>query len=481
MTRRRICQEEAAVFSLRIVSVLFVALSPALGCGGKNATAPPNILVIVADDLGWGDVGYHGGDIPTPNIDRLAAEGVELDRFYTQPHCTATRVGLFTGRSAIRFGMQYHPVTPGSRIGLASSEFNIAKAFVAAGYSSALLGKWHLGYADPDFLPNRHGFQRFYGHLMGGLDYFEHHFPAGGHDWQRDGVSVHEPGYSTFLLGKEAISLIRGGAKHPFFLMLSFNAPHIPIQAPEDLLQEYAHLEGAARRTYAAVVGAMDQTIGAVLEALDEEGISEQTIVFFLSDNGGFQRYASNAPLRGGKRSVVEGGIRVVAAVRWPGMLEPGKSDHFLSHLDVLPTLASAAGIDLPPTAARRLDGRDMWQAIRAGAQIEREPFFFGVDSPRANGDVRLAAIDRGKKLIQVRRADGSRVERLYDIVNDPGESRDLAAEWPERVAELSAGIDAWTALHPARGLRYLGRGPAIRLPEDFNILDAREEATSSP
>jgi arylsulfatase A-like enzyme len=371
--------------------------------------------------------------------------------------------------------MQYHPVTPGSRIGLSSREFNIAKAFAAAGYSSALVGKWHLGYSDRDFLPNAHGFEHFYGHLMAGLDYFEHRFPAGGHDWQRNGVSVHESGYSTFLLGEEAIALIRSAEKRPFFLMLSFNAPHVPIQAPEELLREYAHLEGEARRTYAAVIAAMDRTIGSVLEALDEEGISDQTIVLFLSDNGGFHRYASNVPLRGAKRSVGEGGIRVVAALRWPGVLEPGRSEQFLSHLDVLPTLLSAAGIGLPETYAGRLDGRDMWRAIRSGAQVEREPFFFGVDSSRANGDVQLAAIAGGEKLVQLRRADGSRVERLYDIVKDPGESRDLAAERPERVAELGAAIDAWRALHPAEGLRNLEPRSPLRLPDDFNILDSPE------
>jgi len=453
------------------VAVLLVAAALIASCGARDVGPPPNVLLIVADDLGWGDVGYHGGSIPTPHIDGLAREGVALERFYAQPLCTATRAGLMTGRSAIRFGMQYHPITPGDRIGLAASEFGLAQAFARAGYATALLGKWHLGYAERELLPNAHGFEHFYGHLMSGLDYFGHHFPAGGHDWQRNGVSVHESGYSTFLLGDEAVAWIRDHARAPFFLMLSFNAPHVPLQAPASLGREFTDRASAAERRYTAVVVAMDRTIGRVLETLRAEQIEERTIVLFLSDNGGFDRYARNAPLRGGKRSTGEGGLRVVATLRWPGGLSTGRSEQFLSHLDVLPTLASAAGIDLPASVVEELDGRDMWDVIRGGAVVAREPFFFGVDSPMANGDVHVAVIEAGQKLVQVRAADGSRREWLYDLVSDPYERRSLAGERPRRVAELSARIDAWQALHPAEGIRNLTPPSPLVLPDDFNIL----------
>jgi arylsulfatase A-like enzyme len=375
----------------RLLGVLALGFVPALPA---HAAARPNVVIFVADDLGWADVGFHGGtQIETPSLDRLAREGAELARFYATPICSPTRAALMTGRDPLRLGVAYGVIMPWHNVGIHPDEHFMPESFRAAGYQTAMVGKWHLGHAQETYHPNRRGFDHFYGHLHTEVGYFPPFASQGGRDFQSNGESIDDEGYETFLLADEAARWIRArDPERPFFLYLPFIAPHTPLDAPDDLKARYADIEDAreparskvtdqtrriarlmlqpsARPLYAAVVHAMDQAIGRVLLALDDEGIADDTIVLFFSDNGGASYAlggADNVPLRGGKGETFEGGIRVVAAVRWPGRIRAGsRVDSIVSVMDVFPTLAAAAGVE--PGSRFDLDGRDMWPAIAGG------------------------------------------------------------------------------------------------------------------
>ena len=299
--------------------------------------ASPNVVIILADDLGTADVGFRGSEIQTPNIDRLAREGTQFDRFYSFPVCSPTRSALMTGRSPMRLGVAYSVIRPWLSYGLPAEEHLMPETFRAAGYQTAMAGKWHLGHSQARFLPHRRGFDEAYGHLNGAIDYYTH-VRDGGLDWQRNGRSVREEGYTTDLLAAEAVRQIRGRDKgRPFFLYLAFNAPHTPLQAPQALIDKYARIPDQRRRTFAAMVDAMDSGVGRVLGALDDEGIAGSTIVLFFSDNGGpTNQGARNTPLRGAKATTFEGGIRVPAVLRWPGQVRQGeKSKQVFTAMDV--------------------------------------------------------------------------------------------------------------------------------------------------
>ena len=314
---------------------LVLGLALAIAWQGAGAAGRPNIIIMLVDDLGWSDVGFHGGDIDTPSLDRLAAEGVGLTRFYTTPICSPTRAALMTGRDPMRLGVAYGVIMPWMNIGIHPAEHFMPQSFRAAGYQTAMVGKWHLGHALQAYHPNERGFEHFFGHLHAEVGYFPPFSNQGGRDFQRNGQSIERDGYETFILADEVTRFIRArDRERPFFLYMPFIAPHTPLDAPRDLQQKYADLEDrrqparskntdqsrqiarllrqpSARPMYAAVVDAMDQAIGRVLDTLDEEGIADDTIVLFFSDNGG-AAYATggadNVPLRGGKGETWEGG-----------------------------------------------------------------------------------------------------------------------------------------------------------------------------
>ena len=400
-----------------------------------NILAPhipaPNILVIVVDDLGWAGVGFHAPAMPTPNLDRLAKEGTELDRFYAYPVCSPTRAALLTGQMPRRFGI-VNPLNGQDR-GVPAGEVTLPSVLHDAGYTTALVGKWHLGTASS---PQKAGFDHFYGFLSASTDYFKHTAKNGRLDWQRDGKSVEEEGYSTYLLADEAVRQIKArDAKKPFYIQLCFNAPHDPLAAPAELVEK--------RGLYKAVVEAMDIGIGRVLDALDAEKLRENTLVVFLSDNGaGGAEGGSNAPMRRGKGSVYEGGIHVPAVVRWTGKLAAGA--HLAQPMcvqDLLPTLAEVAGAKIPETnvpGARKLDGASQWAAILSGKLVEREPFVI------ASFD--NAVYDGAWKLIMFEGA----TRALFNLAIDPSERNDVAKDNPEIVARLSAKAEAVTKDLPA-------------------------------
>ena len=285
------------------------------------APRAPNILLLVADDLGYADVGFNGGKIiSTPNLDRLAATGIRFTDFRACPICSPTRAGLLTGRWPLRFGLMRAVVPPWSRHGLPSEEQTLPELLAPAGYAArGLVGKWHLGHARREFLPLQHGFTHFYGHYNGAIDYFTHE-REGECDWHRDDRTVREAGYATDLLGAEAVRFIRAApVGQPWLLYLAFNAPHGPFQAKAEDLRKYAHLATLDRRAYAAMVDCLDQAIGRVLAAAEARADATNTLVLFLSDNGGIPRVgSSNQPWRGAKLTVYDGGTRVCAALRWP-------------------------------------------------------------------------------------------------------------------------------------------------------------------
>jgi arylsulfatase A-like enzyme len=313
---------------------------PAASLFGAAAATPataakqPNIVHIVADDLGWKDVGFNGcTDIKTPNIDNLAARGAKPEQYYVQPMSTPTRACLMTGRYSLRYGLQTGVIPSAHTYGLPTDEWLLPQALKEAGYTTAIIGKWHLGHADQKYWPRQRGFDYQYGPLIGEIDYFTHE-QHGVVDWYRNNKVVKQKGYSTTLLGNEAVKLINGhDPAKPLYLYLAFNAAHTPYQAPPEYLDQYKSIADPSRRAYAGSITAMDDQIGLVLAALDNKKMRDNTLVVFQSDNGGTRNamYAGegdmsqikipceNGPYRDGKGSLYEGGTRFCALANWPG------------------------------------------------------------------------------------------------------------------------------------------------------------------
>ena len=411
--------------------------------------ARPNVVIVLADDLGWRDVGFHGGKTPTPHIDRIAREGLELARCYAFPFCSPTRSALLTGRMPIRYGMVFTVIRPWSPHGLPVEEHLLPETLKSFGYQTACIGKWHLGHAHRRLLPNARGFDHFYGHVNADVDYFSHRH-MGGLDWQRNGVSVEEEGYSTALLAKEAVNWIRQRDRtRPFFLYLPFNAVHTPLSAPDEVMVKYRQLPNARLRVLAGAIDAMDAAVGQVLDVLDSEGLAKETLVLFLSDNGGALAQGSdNSPLRAGKGTAYEGGIRVPAAIRFPGRVAAGaKSQQVLAVTDLFPTLLGAVGGT--PQGKKPLDGLNLWPQLSGATVLAREPLFFGVKS-NERADFRYAALHGEWKLIRtMEQGKAGAAEYLFHLASDPAEAKDVRDANPAKARELSAALDQWLALHP--------------------------------
>lgn len=486
---------------------LLLSLLPVMQAAGEQ----PNIIIMVADDLGWSDVGFHGGPIDTPALDRLAAEGMELSRFYTTPICSPTRAALMTGRDPMRLGVAYAVIMPWTNAGVHPAEHFMPQSFLAAGYQTAMVGKWHLGHSLQAYHPNDRGFEHFYGHLHTEVGYFPPFGNQGGKDFQRNGESISRDGYETFLLAEEAARYIRErDASKPFFLYMPFIAPHTPLDAPAELQAKYADLRDdreparskntdetrkisrlmrlpSARPMYAAVVDGMDQAIGQVLDTLDEQGIADNTIVLFFSDNGG-AAYATggadNVPLRGGKGETWEGGIRVVSLLRWPQQLAAGGDmPQIMTAMDVFPTLAAAAGVT---TGNERfeLDGVNMWPAISAGQRQPREDLVFFASETPIRGSFMFTAFNDHWKLVQEVEQGLLSVtvtNYLFRIADDPYEYNNLATEYPEVVAELAQEIHHWRTLHPVAGMRSeLVPPPGWRAPLDWATYPRGHDETQA-
>ena len=479
-------------------TILAVIAASILASAQVTAAERPNVVVIVADDLGWADVGYHGGNIDTPSLDRLAEQGVQLNRFYTTPICSPTRAALMTGRDPMRLGVAYGVIMPWDNIGVNPAEHFMPESFGAAGYQTAMVGKWHLGHAQMTYHPNERGFEHFYGHLHTEVGFYPPFANVGGKDFQVNGVTADDEGYETYLLADEVSRYIRErDTQKPFFIYMPFIAPHTPLDAPAELQEKYKDIDTdlpparsnqtdstrriskmlmreSARPMYAAVVDGMDQAIGQVLNTLDEEGLSDNTIVLFFSDNGGAAYSyggADNAPLRGGKGETFEGGIRVVSLMRWPEKLQGGQIfDQVMTVMDVFPTLADAAGVD--PLNTFEFDGSSLWPSISEGTTHTREDMIMFASEIPIYGSFKLTAFDNTWKLVQEMEQDQlstTVTNYLFKIADDPNEYSNLAAEYPDIVVSMSKAISEWRALHPVSGTRsVLIPPPGWRAPKDW-------------
>ena len=430
------------------LTLTVAALSAAPWAVAQAAAPRPHIVYVLADDLGWKDVGFHGSDIRTPNIDRLAAGGARLEQFYTQPFCTPSRAALMTGRYPHRYGLQTAVILSASRYGLATDEVLLPEILKEAGYTTAIVGKWHLGHADRAYWPRQRGFDHQYGPLLGEIDYFDHS-AHGTRDWFRNNELVREEGYVTKLLGNEAVKLIGShDPKRPLFLYLTFTAPHAPYQAPQQYLDAYPDIADPSRRAYAAMITAMDDEIGRVVGALDGRGMRENTLIVFQSDNGGPRSAqftgevdtsggtipADNGPYRDGKGMLYEGGTRVVALANWPGRIRPGSVvDQPIHIVDMVPTLAALAGASL--ARCKPLDGMNVWPTLSEGKPSPRDEVVYDIEPFRA-------AVRVGDWKLVWRAVLPSRVE-LFNLARDPYEKNDVAAENPAQVAALQRRVEA--------------------------------------
>ncbi|HEX4148997.1 MAG TPA: arylsulfatase [Pirellulales bacterium] len=415
------------------------------------AAAPrPNIVFVLADDLAWGDVGWHNCEIPTPNIDALAASGAKLESHYVQPVCSPTRAALVTGRYPMRLGLQVGVIRPWAQYGLALDERTLAQALHEAGYETAICGKWHLGHFQPEYLPTHRGFDHQYGHYNGALDYFTHE-RDGGFDWHRDDQVCRDEGYTTDLVARECMRLIDARGGQPLFLYVPFNAVHSPYQATAEDLKLVG--EGPKKgQTYAAMLTALDRAVGQIVAALDKQGMRENTLIVFSSDNGGAIK-TRNPPLRSGKATLYEGGVRVSACASWPGHIPAGSTVTAAIHIvDWYPTLINLAGGSLAQSHA--IDGLDILPVLTQGAKSPHDAILLNSTPNNGalrmgdwklilNGDVKEEG-DAGEAS-PAKRGGSKRAEtvELFNLADDPYEKTNLADQQPEKVRELRARYDA--------------------------------------
>lgn len=424
-----------------------------LAAGTLPATAAepakqPNIVFILADDLGRADCGFMGGtEIKTPNLDKLAAVGTKLDAFYVQPVCSPTRAALMTGRYPMRHGLQVGVVRPWAQYGLPLDEQTLPQGLQSVGYTTAITGKWHLGHFAPEYLPTRRGFDRQYGHYNGALDYFTH-IRDGGFDWHRDDKTCRDEGYTTHLVTDEAVKFIADTAgKKPFFLYVPFNAVHAPHQVPEKYLEPYANLKGE-RKKYAGMLAAMDEGVGRIVAAVEKAGVRDDTLFIFSSDNGGPQPgvVTDNGKFRAGKGTLYEGGVRVAAFMTWDGRIKPGSTvTEPLHAVDLYPTLLHLATTKFSQKLA--LDGKNAWPTITEGKPTPHEHIL--INTTPNNGAIRAG----DWKLVVSRGADDpdepvakkkEEAIQLFNLKDDPYEKTNLAAKEPDRVKELQAKLQAY-------------------------------------
>jgi arylsulfatase A-like enzyme len=444
------------LFGWWLVCVAMAALSPPAWADGP-LSGQPNILFIVADDQGWADVGWHNREVQTPNLDALAATGVKLENHYVFPTCSPTRAALLTGRNPSRFGI-LGPIAGRSEQAVPTETLSLADVLTSRGYTTSLVGKWHLGLRR-EAGPRKFGFMSTYGYFHGQIDPYTHRYKNGDKTWHRDDEFIEEEGHATDLLAAEAVRRIEAaGGPAPFFLFLSFSVPHTPLAEDARWLKLYeGKVAEASRARYLAAVTHMDDAIGRVVAALERTGQRRKTLIVFTSDNGGPRqsedernyegRYdkqsvlANNKPLRGWKGEVFEGGIRVPALASWPGVLAPQVVNAPISALDWLPTLAKLAGSSPDPKA--RWEGTDIWPQLVGSAPAASRILYWKT--------ARTSAVRVGdwKLVAPTTRKTGDAKTSLFNLIEDPYETTDRAADQPDRVKQLQAVLKQQQELDP--------------------------------
>jgi arylsulfatase A-like enzyme len=444
---------------MRIVLSLFAIstlLGPAAADDVSKKRAQPNILVIVADDLGYADIGVHGGkDVPTPNIDKLAAAGVRCTSGYVSaPYCSPSRAGLLTGKYQTRFGHEFNPhVGLEGKLGLPLDQRTLAQQLRAAGYRTGLVGKWHLGFST-DHHPQARGFDDFFGFLVGGHNYELHKEaePKFGSAYSQNLIyRGREPakvdGFATDVFTDEAIAFMKRSGEQPWFLYLAYNAVHTPLEISEKVKARIpASVDDRARRGYLALLLGLDDSIGRLLAHMQQAGVDQDTLIVFISDNGGsgrspFLAYnaARNTPLRGDKGQTLEGGIRIPFFVAWPGKLPAGKTfPHPVIALDILPTACKVAGAAVPDG----IDGVDLLPHLRGERKTPPHEQLFWRFGPQK-------AVREGNWVLVDWRDFAAKTSsgwQLYDLSTDIGQTKDLAVQQPDRVARLRQAWQRWDA-----------------------------------
>ena len=415
--------------------------------------AKPNILLIVADDLGWGELGCQGNpEIPTPHIDSIAKNGVRFTNGYVSgTYCSPTRAGLMTGRYQQRFGHEFNPGPAEQAVanfGLPLQETTFPQRLKSAGYITGMFGKWHLGYR-PEFHPQKRGFDEFFGFLGGAHSYLNAKSdPA--NPILRGTTPVDKMEYSTEVFAREAAGFIDRHKGESWFLYLPFNAVHAPLEATEKYLKRFESIADSRRRTFAAMLSAMDDAVGVVLGKLSEHRLAENTLVFFISDNGGptASITSGNGPLRGFKSQTWEGGVRVAWMMQWVGRVPAGRvDDRPVIQLDILPTALAAAGVDTKPEW--KLDGVNLLPFLsgeKSGAPHEALYWRFGQQMAIRKGDWKLVKGPGGGTAVEAAGRATVTGAELYNLTQDIGEKKNLAAEHPEKVRELAAAWTTWDA-----------------------------------
>lgn len=397
----------------------------------------PNILVIVADDLGYADLGVQGcKDVPTPNIDSIAINGVRFTGGYVScPVCSPTRAGLQTGRYQQRFGHEFNPGgNPSPNFGLPLTEITIADYLKKAGYATGLVGKWHLGF-NPEYHPMRRGYDEFFGFLGGARSYFFRNPQPVNQAVLRGTEPVTEETYLTDAFARESVSFINRHAKQPFFLMVCFNAIHTPMDATEKYLRRFRHIEDPKRRTMAAMLSAMDDAVGDMLNALRSANVYDNTLIFFVSDNGGPTKSnaSRNDPLNGFKGEVLEGGIRVPFLMQWKKRIPAGQVyERPVTVLDILPTCLAAAGIE---ARGRKLDGVNLIPYVTRQKSGEPHEWLFWRYGNQS-------AVRRGRwKLVKMQEKT-----QLFDLETDIGEKVDLYQQKADVARSLESALEKWSS-----------------------------------
>ena len=425
----------------RVSGIILLALLSLLGQAALGKSKP-NLLIVVADDLGWADVGYHGSQIPTPYLDKLCRNGVELDAHYVAPMCTPTRTALLTGRYWSRFGnttAQNEQVLPFGTV-------TIASAFRDSGYATFISGKWHLG-SLKKWGPLQFGFQNSHGSLAGGVNPWNHLYKPGPYSvtWHRNDELIKQEGHVTDLITEETVRFIEKKREEPFFIYVPFTAPHIPIDEPQKWLNRCKHIP-EERRQYAACVTHLDHSVGRFIETIDRIDQREQTIFLFFSDNGGHlnanpkslypktvekaRKVGLNTPLRGQKGQVYEGGIRTPAFINWPGKLKPNKITSPLHVSDWMPTLCKVIGYK--PEQELNWDGQDIWPILSGNSKTPQSRVLY----TKGPGGKSTALREGEWKLIRHGSGEKGKFE-LFNIIKDPNEKKDLARAKPKIVDRL--------------------------------------------
>jgi arylsulfatase A-like enzyme len=449
-----------------LIPLLIIALTSVTSCNYVQKSQDPNVLMIVIDDMGWGDIGYNSDDILSPNLDRLAENGIKFTHHYVNQECTPTRVSLMTGKFPNRYGL--HCSSASNDQAFPFETVTLADAFKEQGYQTAISGKWHLG-SLVEWGPLNYGFDHAYGSLAGAVGMYDHRYRLNREPytrtWYRDDHYVDEAGHVYDLVTDNAIDLLENvfTRDKPFFLYLPYQGVHTPLVESEEWLEYNDHINNPSRQLFAAAVSHLDNQIGRVMESLERTGRRDNTLVVVFSDNGGFPDYSgnqypppdpkltnfsSNGPLRGQKGQPYEGGIRVPAFVNWPGTLEPGVNDAVMHAVDWMPTLSKLIGYE--PEADLGWDGQNIWPVITG----DKKEF----DEPRVlywnYWNIRIALRWGDWKIISA--TEGAPYE-LYNLADDPYETTDLSESEPEKFDAMMNKLEEVRALDRKGVAPWLG------------------------